>query len=412
MSDLFDYLRDILYEPEKAHLDMADVPPDQQLLAKGLVCLAEYLRQDRVFAEGLSRGDLDAPLPDRDNPLTGELRDLQGSLSHLVWQAEQVTKGDFSQRLDFMGPLSDAFNGMVAAIEERELRISRETEVIRRQNEQLGQSQVLLEKLMELMDDWVVVSSLKDGHVLHMNASCQAFLDEHPDVPDMFYTKLREMAGLVDGTAASRWELSFELAGAIGPRAVFEATSQVLDWDKIPAVVSILHDATEQLEAEYYAEHDSLTGLYNRRHAIERLSCALLTSRPFAIAFVDIDGLKYVNDEFGHEKGDSYIKGALMAIEQVCEPRILCRMGGDEFLVISYDAHVKEDGTLEEQLEAIRKAFVAASGRWPQSFSYGVVQSCRYTATEDRSACISAMLADADAAMYRYKYKNKAERRH
>ena len=405
MDELFDYLKDTLFSPDRAHIDIEALPADERRLAQGLVQLNSYLAEERTFAEGLSRGDLDVALPASDNPVTGELRDLHGALSHLVWQAEQVTKGDYSQRLDFMGSLSQVFNKMVEALEDRETRLKREAETIGQQNERLSQSQVLYTRLMELMSDWVVVSSLEDGKIFHMNDSCRRYFSAHPDFDAAFRLRFEEMSDEDDPLEFGRRELVFAAKGH-RPGIRLEVSSLPIQWDKSPAIVSILHDVTREREVEYLAYHDFLTGLFNRRHAIERLSECFANGTEFELAFVDLDGLKYVNDTYGHDVGNTYILDAVRALSEVKGPTEVCREGGDEFLLISFSGV-----PLEGQLSRIREEFKLASGEYPQSFSYGISDSSRYDKRLAPMINVSAILDETDSTMYRYKTNNRAQRR-
>jgi diguanylate cyclase (GGDEF)-like protein len=405
VDELFEYLRDVLYSPRNAHIDPDALPPEQRRLAQGLMQLGEYLAEERVFAEGLSRGDLDVALPAPDNPITGELRDLHGSLSHLVWQAEQVTKGDYSQRLDFMGSLSRVFNDMVATLEDRETRLQHEAEVIGQQNDRLGQGQVLHTRLMELMSDWVVVSSLEDGRIFHMNDACRRYFEAHMNFDVEFRQRLRDISSEDDPLEVGRRELVFEGDdGHAGLR--LEVSSLPIQWDGEPAIVSILHDVTREREVEYLAYHDFLTGLFNRRHAIERMCGCFANGTRFELAFVDLDGLKYVNDTFGHDVGNAYILDAVRALSDVAGPVELCREGGDEFLVISFS-----DVPLEGQLSRIREEFRREVREYPQSFSYGISSSARYDNGLAPMANVSAILEETDSTMYRYKTNNRAQRK-
>lgn len=68
------------------------------------------------YAFAISRGDLGRPLA-ASGAMAGALKSLQASLRHLTWQTQRVAAGDFSQRVDFMGEFSEAFNSMVAALQ-------------------------------------------------------------------------------------------------------------------------------------------------------------------------------------------------------------------------------------------------------------------------------------------------------
>jgi signal transduction histidine kinase len=91
---------------------------------------AEVLR----FIGALSRGDLQEPVPAAQNPLASPFKELHSRLVHLTWQAEQVARGDYNQRVDFMGDFSLAFNAMVASLELKERELHERIEELQRLN--------------------------------------------------------------------------------------------------------------------------------------------------------------------------------------------------------------------------------------------------------------------------------------
>src|SRR6056297_4125829 len=118
---------------------------------------------------------------------------------------------------------------------------------------------------------------------------------------------------------------------------------KVTKWseDGTPLIMSGTHtDITEkkqeQKQIEYLSFHDPLTGLYNRRYmedSIKRLD----TDRniPFSIIAADVDGLKLTNDAYGHEMGDKLLITAAEILKKSCRKEdIVCRVGGDEFLIL------------------------------------------------------------------------------
>lgn len=117
----------------------------------------------------------------------------------------------------------------------------------------------------------------------------------------------------------------------------------VLETDnngKAIKVVGTIQDITDikKLENEliYLSYHDHLTGLYNRRFFEKELNI-LDTQKnlPLTIVMCDINGLKLVNDAFGHAKGDIFLKKAAETFEKVCRPNdIVARIGGDEFVLL------------------------------------------------------------------------------
>jgi PAS domain S-box-containing protein len=116
---LFEYVRDVIYNPTHAGLEVEKLPPDFHDLGAGLHYLGECILETRKFANALSRGELDGEPPSRNNEIAAPLKSLQSSLQHLTWQTQQVAIGDYQQRVDFMGNFSIAFNTMVQQLEER-----------------------------------------------------------------------------------------------------------------------------------------------------------------------------------------------------------------------------------------------------------------------------------------------------
>ncbi len=91
--------------------------------------------------------------------------------------------------------------------------------------------------------------------------------------------------------------------------------------------------------ARRLASHDPLTGLHNRRSALELgrhiAENHQLDAKDLAVITIDCDGFKGINDQFGHATGDRALKAIGQAIQRACrESDIACRLGGDEFLVI------------------------------------------------------------------------------
>lgn len=89
----------------------------------------------------------------------------------------------------------------------------------------------------------------------------------------------------------------------------------------------------------YRAYHDSMTGLPNRNYLLERTDAAILqahrSSTPFALLFLDLDGFKYVNDHYGHDRGDKILKLIGERLKSVIrETDMIARLAGDEFCIL------------------------------------------------------------------------------
>lgn len=118
----------------------------------------------------------------------------------------------------------------------------------------------------------------------------------------------------------------------------FTASSLQLDGKQYFAGIAI--DITERKKKEeeilYLSYHDQLTGLYNRRFYEEELK-RLDTERnlPMTIVMGDVNGLKLINDSFGHVMGDELLKKVAQVLKSGCrQDDIIARLGGDEFVII------------------------------------------------------------------------------
>ncbi len=101
---------------------------------------------------------------------------------------------------------------------------------------------------------------------------------------------------------------------------------------------------------------DSLTGCYNRGYGLELLDRQIKLSHrsksPLLLAFLDIDNFKGINDTFGHGEGDQVLKETVNLFKSTLrEVDIICRMGGDEFLLIFPDNSLKEAPLIKERLD-------------------------------------------------------------
>ena len=121
----------------------------------------------------------------------------------------------------------------------------------------------------------------------------------------------------------------------------------------------LVSDITEQKKNEerlrYMSYHDQLTGLYNRRFFEEELNRRDTKGNlPITIIMGDINGLKIINDSFGHEVGDDYLKKTSEIIQKACRTDdIIARLGGDEFVVILPKSDTSEAIQIIDQIKSM-----------------------------------------------------------
>jgi nitrogen fixation/metabolism regulation signal transduction histidine kinase len=98
---------------------MDSLPEAFANLGKGLKYLHNAILETKALAKELASGNLSCSLPPPENNIAAPLKSLHMSLKHLTWQTQQVAKGDYSQRVDFMGNFSVAFNYMITQLKQR-----------------------------------------------------------------------------------------------------------------------------------------------------------------------------------------------------------------------------------------------------------------------------------------------------
>lgn len=183
--------------------------------------------------------------------------------------------------------------------------------------------------------------------------------------------------------------------------------SPILDSrNNILGRVSIFRDITKQKqyekEVEHISFHDKLTGLYNRYYFEEELK-RLDTKRqlPLSIIMADVDGLKYINDRFGHKKGNQLIITAAKILKNTCRKEdIIARWGGDEFII--FLPKTSDEGA-QDIIDRLRKAYniQKLDDRINISISLGL-------STKNRlSENIEDIIEKADKNMYKDKVSNK-----
>ena len=117
-------------------------------LAQALHRLSEAVGELHEFAKALCEGHLDAVSPSRENALCWELKALRSHLSHLNWQMQAVSQGDYSQHIDFLGDYSITFNAMIQQLRDREEALREAKLRAEKRTKELTEQQNLLQYIM------------------------------------------------------------------------------------------------------------------------------------------------------------------------------------------------------------------------------------------------------------------------
>jgi diguanylate cyclase (GGDEF)-like protein len=176
-----------------------------------------------------------------------------------------------------------------------------------------------------------------------------------------------------------------------------------------------LRDLAEMVEQEIASEQlaisDALTGLSNRRGfallGTQVVQVAKRMGFPVTLLFVDLDGMKAVNDSLGHAEGDRLLKDATAVLEATFRGSdVIARVGGDEFCVLLTGTAAEGVGDAIDRLEqAVAERNGAGDRPYELCLSVG-----RSEALGDRARPLEQMLQEADAAMYEHKRSKNAGR--
>lgn len=407
---LFEYLRDIIFSPEKASLDVSELPEQFQQLGEGLLFLSKCILENKQFVSALAKGNISVMPPAVDNMIAAPAKALQGALRHVTWQTAQVAKGDYGQQIDFMGEFSHSFNLMVRQLAERTRVLEAEREKAIVKNEELSQVQDLFLAMLKNSPEIMVLLDIESNSEYLISQSAENLKKEYPSGTEALRQELmlhsRTYHGERDG-----WDLTVSALDDKNPPQnrlwYYYIDSFPIFWKGRKAMLHIIRDRTAEEEKEqqlvYDSFNDPLTGLFNRRYAMGILEEWYEEKRPFCISMVDVDHLKYCNDIFGHEAGDGYLLDVCKALSHLPKKYILCRIGGDEFLILAPDAteEVLND-YIEEARDKMVRGEVNENALFLQSFSYG---TCGNLPISQRT--LSEILKEADVRMYRYKMNHK-----
>jgi diguanylate cyclase len=151
------------------------------------------------------------------------------------------------------------------------------------------------------------------------------------------------------------------------------------------------------------ADTDPLTGLANRRAIMAALQKAHMTGG-FAVALLDLDGFKQVNDNMGHQVGDALLKAVAERLLQASQPGdIVGRLGGDEFIVLMQD-HSDVSAKATAMLASLCQPLIIADSRVPIAASLG------HACYPQDGGSVDEILHVADERLYAVKRSEKPEK--
>jgi len=199
-----------------------------------------------------------------------------------------------------------------------------------------------------------------------------------------------------------------DLSTPVGDSAEDEIGEVARSIDRLAAELSADRRARGMVEERLrqQAQHDELTGLHNRKRANELIAeLGATPERPVALAFLDLDGFKGVNDLYGHAAGDAVLVAIAGRLQRAVDKEsTLARWGGDEFVVIVPDG---DERAADAVAGRIRRLFdepiVTDFGTHQLGCSIGL-------STANGTRPLGEAIIDADSQMYEQKRARQQER--
>ena len=346
---------------------------------------------------------------------------LTRSLRQLEEGTKALVRGDLEHRIDLnsrdeMGDLARSFNKLATHLKLTRAALTKEHHALEKQTQKLrtlldGVDAVIIEVdpvsycfryvsreaenlLGYPVKDWLQTDFVRQ-HI-------------HPEDLDSFNQQVK-MYFAEAGTVTIDFRMFNRNGGVVEIRSI-----NTLGYDTEGELTcrGLLLDVTEQKQNEkriaYLAEHDALTGLFNRRRFQEELERSLEYADRFkqdgALMFIDLDQFKYINDTQGHQAGDEYLCVVARRLSaNLRKVDVLGRLGGDEFGIIL--PNIRHD-QIEQAAENILHGLVTDSNgtselETPVTASMGIVLFPFHGTVSGN------LLAKADAAMYSAKDKGR-----
>ena len=310
-------------------------------------------------------------------------------------------------------------------VRERTVDLARINERLNEANKQLGESEEKYRLIFETSEDpmWLIednqfVMTNQAASRLLGYASPQQLINTPPwELSPQFQpdgissdAKARAMIDQAMKYGYNRFE--WEHIKYDGTTFPVEVSLTRIPYRGHAAIFCMWNDITERkaaaLEIQRLASHDALTGLASLRLAEDRIEMAIAEAKrekcKMAVLFIDLDGFKMINDEYGHDAGDALLKEVAARLNSnVREVDTVARMGGDEFLIILNSIKILSDikRVSEQIVESVRRPYMYEGHALKVSISVGVALY------PDHGDSRETLVRVADRAMYEVKRESK-----
>lgn len=366
---LNDYINYIL-TPQRADApDLGELDGDFRELGEHLQSLRRAVEETRNCLAALNAGDFSAEALKQDGFMNGELSQLRDTLQQLRMRDEEGEKN-----------------------------VQRKSRVIFSYNE-------LLRALTRRQNEGVYISNEESSEIIYCNRRVQKMYEDSSLCQNCGHcVPFRdELAGWRGERKYQKWERQ-EDGGVF-----YQITTFPIEWQDRPAWAHLVRDITndkkEKDNLKTKAYYDPLTGVYSRLYFMEYLEKVLFCRTDFIIGYLDLDGLKSINDHFGHNEGDACIQAFARVVKRMFRNTdVFARIGGDEFCIILENCELS---VAKQKMEMALHEFECCDSRFPCSFSYGLLE---VNGSADPPMMKDEILRRVDEEMYRCKNSHRTAR--
>jgi diguanylate cyclase (GGDEF)-like protein/PAS domain S-box-containing protein len=397
--------------------ELTDSSEERAFISTFNIFLKKY-QEAMNFVDDVCKGQLETEPPAR-NQLIASFKQLHSQLRTLVWQTQRLAAGDLNQQVDFMGDFSTAFNTLIQSLREKQAL-----------QEELFRSEEFYKALVHISPYGITVISLDGVQKFVSETGLKMFgFDELAELVGKKYIERITPESIEDSAQKIAEVLSGKQSGVNEYQAVrkdgslfwIEANAEVLrnPEGEPEGLMLVYRDISEkkilEQQAQEYtrlmthqAQTDRMTGLLNRVEGLVVLDKELKrcekNQTSLAVCYIDIDGLKTVNDHYGHMEGDRMIM-TMASTFPTCVRNTdhVCRIGGDEFLIIFPECDLKIAELVVNRMKTSMDR-QNAEGKYDfhLSFSHGIV-----VANPGENISADQLVMQSDEKMYIQKREKK-----
>lgn len=369
--------------------------------------LLRNLEELNKFAFEMAKGNLDIDIPPRDNYIAGPLKQLHSQLVVLSFSMKQLSKGYMVSKFEYGGELFENFNEIIDNISEKSIKNTENS------NSDYSINSWRYHQILKTLDmiHIMVVETDGNGNIVYYNNAAKIVLG---NIKNINFDKTESK--ILKAVLTNQYNSKFPVI-----RDIYE--EKVSLWYRITTdcftfangqefYFNVIEDITQWKinEAKLKQKNliDDMTGTLNRRYGILELKQTLADidiKDNNCLSFMDIDGLKIINDEYGHAEGDYAIKNiSNIFLTSVRESDIVCRYGGDEFFIIFKNcSYKKANDIIERMYKKLKAKNYSICKPYELSFSYGLVSF------SSGSGTAKDILNAADEKMYIHKNAKKRD---